>query len=116
MKNKQQKSDTSIFVMLIIAAALVWVAQTYTWYFIGALILIIGLLILGYFKIQRFHAWVNSKFHRRKSAAPSVPVRLINGVRPAIICPVCKDGTLEPIANMPKFWMCNNCHRVQEKL
>ncbi|MFA5306527.1 MAG: hypothetical protein WC365_03695 [Candidatus Babeliales bacterium] len=115
----QKKLKTTQFIVVILLALTVYFFMKNPLIIVAPLIVAIVLLIIGYFKIPKFHAWVNGKFHKVKKPETTASIRQDNGIKSATaaayLCNGC-GGQLQPVANWPKFMACEKCHKVQQKI
>jgi flagellar basal body-associated protein FliL len=116
-QNKQQdkpKDQKSAFIIIGLGI-LVFAISRYPMFFLIGAGVILGILIFSYIKLPRFHAYINGKFVKKSkvNGIATAQPRQNNGTNPS--CPIC-NGLLIPIANLPKFYYCNNCQRVTDKI
>jgi hypothetical protein len=111
-----QKNSKAPFIIIGLGI-LVFAVIHYPVYFITGAAVLLGILIFAYFKIPKFHAFINGKFSKSKKpdGMPTASIRQNNGTAAAYLCNSC-GGQLQPVANWPKFMACEKCHKVQQKI
>jgi hypothetical protein len=122
MATQKKSAKTTQLIGIIVIALLVYLFMKYPMFFIAGLVLILAVLVLAYFKVPKFHAWIKGKFQRKgKKPETTASIRQdngtksINGTAAAYLCNSC-GGQLQPVSNWPKFMACEKCHKVQQKI
>jgi uncharacterized membrane protein len=116
MSQPKKSANTTRLIGIISIALLVYFFLKYPLFFIAGLVLILAVLVLAYFKVPKFNAWVKGKFQRKvKKPETTASMRQNNDTAATYLCNSC-GGQLQPVANWPKFMACENCHKVQQKI
>jgi hypothetical protein len=140
MATQKKSANTTQLIGIIAISLLVYFFMKYPLFFIAGLVLILAILVLAYFKVPKFNAWVKGKFQRKGKMSDDelrkwyiehgfandsdtahgrqqdgIKSKPINGTAAAYLCNGC-GGALQPVANWPKFMACEKCHKVQQKI
>jgi hypothetical protein len=125
-ENKQQakKSNTGLAIVAVGIAVLIYFISKYPVYFAVGAVVVLGIGILTYYKVPKFHDFIHEKLHLKANpnGLPTAQVRQGNGTATAqskdlkYMCQLANcGGLLEQATNLggKDYYVCNACNKVQ---
>jgi hypothetical protein len=122
-ENKQQakKSNTGLAIVAVGIAVLIYFISKYPVYFAVVSVVVLGVSILAYIKVPKFHDFIHEKLHlkTKPNGTPTAQTRQGNGMAQSkglnYMCqqPGCA-GLMDTVQNFDgKYGLCNTCGKVQ---